>query len=60
MSYNEDHYRMDKNGFYNKEEAERAVDNGHLQKLSNGRYYDRETKQEYWQDGTKKNGSFGW
>lgn len=60
MSYNEDHYRMDNNGFYNKAEAERAVQNGHLERLSNDSLYDRQTGKEYWSDGTEKESSSWW
>lgn len=54
MPYNNDHYKMDENGYSSKDEAERAVENGHLDKCSDGSYYDRETGESFWSDGTKK------
>ena len=49
MSYNDDHYRKETNGDYRSvAEAERAYKNGHLDKLSNGNFYDRQTREEYW------------
>lgn len=47
-------YKTDEDGFYTRDEAERAVENGDLQRLSNGNLYDRDNGQEYWPDGTKK------
>lgn len=32
----------------------KAVENNHLEKFSNGCYWDKETNEEYWPDGTKK------
>ena len=55
MSYNDNHYRKEEDGdYYSQAEAEKACENGHLEKLSNGSFYDRETGEEYWPDGTKK------
>lgn len=55
MPYNDDHYIKEKGGDYkNQEEIERAYANKHLEKLSNGSYYDKQTGEEYWPDGTKK------
>ena len=56
MSYNDDRYYKEKGGdYYSDKEANRAFENGHLERLSNGNYYDRETGEEYWSDGTKRN-----
>ena len=56
MSYNDDRYRKDRGGdYYSQSEAERAYENGDLERFSNGSYYDRQTGEEYWFDGTKKN-----
>ncbi len=55
MSYNDDHYKKQQGGDYDSQsEAERAYENGHLEKLSNGGYWDKETGEEYWSDGTKR------
>lgn len=54
MSYNEDHYKMDEKGFKTQSEAERAEQNGHLKRLSNGNLYDSQTGKEYWPDGTER------
>ena len=41
MSWMDDHYRMDNEGnFETLEDYNRAVKNGDLEELSNGRYYD--------------------
>lgn len=53
-SYNEDHYRMGKDGFETKAEYERAIANGDIEQLSNGRGWDRQTGKEYWSDGSEK------
>lgn len=55
MPYNEDHYKMNDDGYETQDEVERAHDNGHLEKLSNGNYYDRQTGEEFWPDGTRRN-----
>ena len=48
MSWMDDHYRMDEDGnFETLADYNRAVGNGDLEELSNGRYYDRETNTEY-------------
>ena len=54
MGYNADHYKMDEDGYVSQAEAERAEANGHLERLSNGNLYDRQTGEEFWADGTKK------
>lgn len=54
MPWNQDHYRMDDEGFASQAEMDRAVNNGDLEELSNGSYWDRQTGDEYWSDGTKK------
>ena len=55
MSYNDDHYRKEQGGDYDSQsEAERACNNGDLVRLSNGCYWDKQTGEEYWPDGTKK------
>lgn len=55
MSWNDNHYYKEENGdFRSQAEAEKAADNGDLRRLSNGCYYDTETGEEYWPDGTKK------
>lgn len=60
MGWKEDwiknHYDLDDEGnFENESEFERALKNGDLTSCNFGRYYyDRETGQEYWPDGTKK------
>lgn len=54
MGYNADHYKVDEDGYATQEEAERAYNNGHLEKLSNGNLYDRQTGEEFWPDGTRK------
>lgn len=47
MSWMDDHYRMDNEGnFETLEDYNRAVKNGDLEELSNGRYYDRESDTE--------------
>ena len=54
-SFNDGKYLKDEDGDYRSQsEAERAYENGHLEKLSNGNYYDRQTGEEYWSDGTKR------
>lgn len=54
MGYNDDHYRKEEGGDYeSKDEIERAFENGHLRKAGKG-YWDNETGEEYWEDGTKK------
>ena len=55
MSWNDNHYRKEKNGdFYNQEEIERAHAAGDVEQISGGRYWDKQTGEEYWSDGTKK------
>lgn len=55
MPYNDDHYKKEPDGDYqSQKEIERAYGNKHLEKLSNGCYYDPQTGEEYWPDGTKK------
>lgn len=55
MSWNDDHYLKVAGGDYDsQEEIERAAANGDVRELSNGNYWDPETKEEYWWDGTKK------
>ena len=55
MSWNDDHYVKDEVGNYESpEELERAYRDGNLERLSSGRYYDRETGEEYWEDGVVK------
>lgn len=55
MPYNDDHYFKDPDGDYrSREEAERAAENGHLDRTSDGGYWDRQTGESYWADGTKK------
>lgn len=54
MSYNSDHYIMDKDGFSSKSEYDRAVSNGHIEELPNGSGWDRQTGKEYWPDGSEK------
>ena len=55
MGYNADHYKMDEDGYASQAEAERAKAYGHLERLSNGNLYDRQTGEEFWPDGTKRN-----
>ncbi len=55
MSWNDRNYLKEVGGDYDsQEEIERAYENGDIDCLSNGRYYDRETGEEYWWDGTRK------
>ena len=54
MPWLTNHYDVDEDGDFSREEAERAAENGDLQRLTNGNYYDKETGIEYWYDGTKK------
>ena len=54
MGFLNDRYRMDDDGnFDTADEAKRAESNGHIQKTSSG-YWDKDTGDEYWEDGTKK------
>ena len=54
MSWMDDHYRMDNEGnFETLADYDRAVKNGDLGELSNGRYYDRERDTEYDSRGVK-------
>ena len=53
-SFTSTHYRKDHYGnFISPEEAGRAMENGHLTRTPYG-YKDPETKEEFWQDGTKR------
>ena len=53
--YLNDHYRVNNEGeIETEEELMRAVENGDLEELSRGTYYDRSTGIEYWADGTIK------
>ena len=53
--YLNDHYRVNNEGeIETEEELMRAVENGDLEELSSGTYYDRSTGIEYWSDGTIK------
>ena len=48
-------YKTDDDGnFWSKEEAERAENNGDLQGLSYGGFYDKDSGTRYWPDGTKR------
>lgn len=49
----DEHYRMKDGNFETASEYERAVKNGDLEQLSNGRYYDKETNTEYDSKGDK-------
>ena len=54
MGYNDDHYKKEEGGDYkNQDEIERAFANGHLRETSTG-YWDKETGETYWKDGTKR------
>ena len=54
MPFNNDRYRMNDDGYETEAEANRAADNGHLERLPNGNFWDRETGDEFWSDGKKK------
>lgn len=51
-----DHYDLDDDGnFEDENECKRAFDNGDLKSCDGGRFfYDPETNQDYWPDGSKK------
>ena len=54
-SWDEDGHKRDNNGSYwTKKEAENAVENGDLKRLSNGCFWNPRTGEEFWPDGTKK------
>ena len=56
MPYNDDHYNFDNSGnFSSKSELDRAASNGDVEELSGGTFWDRQTGNEYWSDGSKKN-----
>ena len=53
--WDDDGYKRDSDGsFWDEDEAERAADNGDIKRLFGGGYYDPDSKDEYWPDGTKK------
>ena len=53
--FDDDGYKRDSDGgFWDKEEAERAADNGDIRRLNNGSFWDPDSDDEYWPDGTKK------
>lgn len=53
--WDEDGHKKDDDGnFWTKEEAEKAVDDGDLVRLSNGCLWNKQTGEEFWPDGTKK------
>ncbi len=55
MSWNDDHYLKEVGGDYDsQEEIERACANGDVKQLSNGNFWDPESREEYFSDGTKK------
>lgn len=52
--WDDDGYKRDSDGsFWDKDEAERAADNGDVDRMSYG-YRDRDTGDEFWGDGSKK------
>lgn len=54
MGYNDDHYKKDKYGNFSGDEAQRALENGHLKEVDNGRtLYDNQTGEEYDRTGKK-------
>lgn len=53
MSWNKDHYQFDDEGNFEPGELDRAIENGDVKPLSNGRFWDSEDDEEYWPDGEK-------
>ena len=54
-SYNDGIYNKEEDGdFATQAEIERAYENGDLEQLSNGNFYDKQTGEEYYPDGTKR------
>lgn len=53
--FDDDGYKRDSDGgFWDREEAERAADNGDVRRLNNCNFWDPDSGDEYWSDGTKK------